>query len=322
MNKIRIGVLRGGPSSEYEVSLKTGSSVLKNLPDKYHPIDIFIDKGGVWHIHGIPNEPHEIFQKVDAVFNALHGEYGEDGKVQKILDTFSIPYTGSKTLPSAVGMNKALAKNVFKSHGIKTPYHRVESKSEDIAEIAIRLFKTFPMPAVVKPVASGSSVGVSIAYDFQELKDALSKAFEYSDTALVEEYIKGREATCGVVDNFRGRDIYSLLPIEIIKPEKSEFFDYDAKYCGGSQEICPGNFSQKEKEAIQELAVAAHKALGLRHYSRSDFIVSPRRGIYILEVNTLPGLTDESLLPKSLNAVGCSLPDFLDHLITLALAGK
>ena len=322
MNKIRIGVLRGGPSSEYEVSLKTGVSVLNNLPDKYSPVDIFIDKSGVWHIQGVPHQPHETFKKVDAIFNALHGEYGEDGKVQKILDTFSVPYTGSKTIASAIGMNKALAKNVFKSHGIKTPYFTVESKSENIDEIASKLFKTFPMPAVVKPIAGGSSVGVSIAYDFRGLKDALAKAFEYSDKALVEEYINGREATCGVVDKFRGKDIYSLLPIEIIKPEKSEFFDYEAKYCGGSQEICPGNFSQSEKEAIQGLAVMAHKVLGLRHYSRSDFIVSPRRGIYILEVNTLPGLTSESLLPKSLQAIGCSLPDFLDHLITLALAGK
>lgn len=322
MNKIRIGVLRGGPSNEHDVSLKTGENVLKNLPEKYIPIDIFIDKNGGWHIQGISHKPHEIFKKVDAIFNALHGEYGEDGKVQKILDVFSVPYTGSKTLPSAIGMNKALAKDVFKLHGIKTPYFVVESKSDNIDEMAIKLFNSFPMPAVVKPVASGSSFGVSVAYTLKSLALALSKAFKYSDKVLVEEYIKGREATCGVVDRFRGKDIYSLLPIEIIKPEKSDFFDYEAKYCGGSQEICPGNFSQSEKEAVQELAVTAHKALGLRHYSRSDFIISPRRGIYILEVNTLPGLTSESLLPKSLNAVGCSLPDFLDHLITLALEGK
>ncbi|MDE1988790.1 MAG: D-alanine--D-alanine ligase, partial [Patescibacteria group bacterium] len=225
MNKIRVGVLRGGPSSEYEVSLKTGGNVLKNLPEKYSPVDIFIDKSGVWHIQGIPHKPHESFKKVDAVFNALHGEYGEDGTVQKILDTFSVPYTGSKALASALGMNKALAKNIFKSHGIKTPYFTVESKDKDVGEIAIKLFNSFPMPAVVKPIASGSSVGVSIAYTFQGLKDALLKAFEYSDKALIEEYVKGREATCGVVDDFRGKDIYSLLPIEIIKPEKSEFFD-------------------------------------------------------------------------------------------------
>ena len=313
-------MLRGGPSNEYEVSLKTGANIIKSLSEKYSPVDVFIDKKGVWHINGVAYEPHEVFKKIDVAFNALHGEYGEDGKVQKILDTFSIHYTGSKSLSSAIGMNKALAKNIFKSHGIKTPYHNVESKNEDVDDIAVRLFSTFPMPAIIKPISSGSSVGVSIAFNFQGIKDALSKAFQYSDTALVEEFIKGREATCGVIDKFRGKEHYSLLPIEIIKPEKSEFFDYDAKYCGGSQEICPGNFSQSEKKDIQDLAIAAHRALGLRHYSRSDFIISPRRGIFILEVNTLPGLTSESLLPKSLNAVGCSLPDFLDHLITLAMA--
>lgn len=322
MHKIRVGVLRGGPSNEYEVSLKTGANIIKSLPEKYSPVDVFIDKKGIWHINGVAYEPRDVFKKIDVAFNALHGEYGEDGKVQKILDAFSIPYTGSKSLPSAIGMNKALAKNIFKSHGIKTPYHNVESKNEDVDDIAVRLFGTFPMPAVVKPIASGSSVGVSIAFNFQGLKDALSKAFLYSDTVLVEEFIKGREATCGVIDEFRGKDYYSLLPVEIIKPEKSDFFDYDAKYCGGSQEICPGNFSQNEKKDIQDLAIATHRALGLRHYSRSDFIISPRRGIFILEVNTLPGLTSESLLPKSLNAVGCSLPDFLDHLITLALEGR
>lgn len=295
---------------------------MKNLPEKYSPVDVFIDKSGVWHIQGIPHEPHQALKKIDVAFNAMHGEYGEDGKVQKILDTFSIPYTGSKTLASALGMNKVLAKKIFKSHNIKTPYFKVESKNEDIDKIASKLFNTFSIPAVVKPISSGSSVGVSIAYDFQDLKKALVKAFEYSETVLVEEYIKGREATCGVVDKFRGDDFYSLLPIEILKPEKSDFFDYEAKYCGSSQEICPGNFSQSEKQAIQDLAISAHKALGLRHYSRSDFIISPRRGIYILEVNTLPGLTEESLLPKSLNAIGCSMSDFLDHLITMALKGE
>ncbi len=121
------------------------------------------------------------------------------------------------------------------------------------------------------------------------------------------------------MDEFRDEEIYSLLPIEIRKPVDSAFFDFKAKYGGQSQEICPGNFTAKEKKEIQDMARLAHKALGLRHYSRSDFILHPKRGIYILETNTLPGLTSESLLPKSLQAIGCSLPDFLDHLITLAL---
>jgi D-alanine-D-alanine ligase len=148
---------------------------------------------------------------------------------------------------------------------------------------------------------------------------ALEKALKYSDVIIVEEFIKGKEATCGVVENFRGQMIYPLFPVEIIKPKDFEFFGYDAKYSGESSEACPGNFSEKEKKTIQDMAVEAHRILGLRHYSRSDFIVSPKRGVYILEVNTLPGLTKESLLPKSLEAAGCSLSNFLDHVITLAL---
>ena len=186
----------------------------------------------------------------------------------------------------------------------------------------IEVWKTFIQPSVVKPMALGSSVGVGIARDFQTFRALILAALEKSDAALVEEYIKGREATCGVVENFRGEEIYQLLPVEIIPPTDKEFFDYQAKYSGISREICPGNFSSAEKAVIQQAAALVHQTLGLGHYSRSDFIISPKRGIYFLEVNTLPGLTNESLLPKSLAAVGCSLSDFLEHLLTLALNRK
>jgi len=319
MTKKKVGVLRGGPSSEYEVSLKTGKSVIDSLADKYEVLDIFISKDGVWHHMGVPIKPENIFKKVDVIFNALHGSYGEDGTVQTLLDQFAIPYTGSTALASAVGMNKVLSKKVYKNAGLKTPLHTTVNKdNHSFAEIT-KLFKSFPMPAVVKPVSGGSSVGTAIAKTLFELDCAINDALLYSDTALVEEFILGKEATCGVVDDFRQEPVYTLLPVEIRKPSESAFFDYNAKYGGKSQEICPGNFTAEEKKVIQEMAKEAHKALGLRHYSRSDFIIHPRRGVYILETNTLPGLTGESLLPKSLQAVGCSLPDFLDHLIRLAL---
>jgi len=322
MSKKKVGVLRGGPSSEYEVSLKTGKSVMDSLSDRHEVMDIFIDKQGVWHYLGMPITPEKVFKKVDVVFNALHGAYGEDGTVQKLLDYFQIPYTGSNALASAVGMNKVLSKKIFKKNNLKTPLHIIVSDKNNLAKQAIELFRTFPMPAVVKPVSGGSSVGTAIAKTTAELEIAISDAFNYSDQVLIEEYISGQEATCGVVDNFRNELIYSLLPVEIRKPSDSVFFDYKAKYSGQSQEICPGNFTAEEKKEIQEMAREAHKALGLRHYSRSDFIIHPKRGIYILETNTLPGLTSESLLPKSLVAIGCTLPDFLDHLIKLALEGK
>ena len=138
----------------------------------------------------------------------------------------------------------------------------------------------------------------------------------------MEEYINGKEATCGVMQNFREKEIYPLLPTEICHSKEFEFYNYDAKYSGKSEQICPGNFSKSENEMIQKMAIQAHQLLGLRHYSRSDFIVHPKRGVYILEVNTLPGLTKESLFPKSLEAVGCPFSLFLDHVLTMAREGR
>lgn len=290
---------------------------MNNLSDdKFNLLDVGIAKTGEWYCCGEKISPRNILERVDVVVNAMHGEYGEDGKVQRILDRFRVPYTGSRTIPSALAMNKALAKNEFRKKKIKTPIDLVLQKEDEyrVAEI----FQTFPMPAIVKPVKAGSSVGIGIAQNAQELAETLERAFEISDKVLVEELIEGREATCGVVDNFRGQAVYALLPIEIRSKSQQGFFDYEAKYGGQSEEICPGNFTAEEKSQLQELAKQAHQALGLRHYSRSDFIIHPRRGIYLLETNSLPGLTAESLLPKSLQAIGCSLSEFLEHLIDLA----
>ena len=323
MHKIRVGVLRGGPSSEYHVSLKTGQTVLNNLPEKYQPIDIFIDKEGTWHIHGLPHLPHQAFKKVDLIFNAMHGEYGEDGKVQQILESHNVPFTGSGSFASALAMNKSLAKDVYKQHGIKSPYFKIiEVEPEDVQNQAYELFRSFSLPMVIKPLSRGSSIGVSIAKDFPSIERGLMLAIQYSPILLIEEYIYGREATVGVIDNFRNQNLYALLPVEISPPKENDFFDLDAKYSGRSLEICPGHFSEDEKHQLQEIARRAHQALGARHYSRSDFIVHPRRGIFILETNTLPGLTQESLFPKALTAIGSNLSEFLDHVLSLARERK
>lgn len=324
MSKTIVGVLRGGPSSEYEVSLQTGAGVLKNLNrEKFEPRDIFIAKNGAWHLGGFQYSPDHILHRVDVIFNALHGEYGEDGKVQRILEHFGTPFTGSRSLPSAMAMNKVMTKNRI-DHIVGTPVRLprhivIENSEGDLERKIMEVWRTFLQPSVIKPVALGSSVGVGLARDFPTFRALILGALEKSEAALVEEYIRGREATCGVVESFRGEEIYQLLPVEIVPPAEKDFFDYQAKYSGISREICPGNFSPEEKKEIQQVAALVHQTLGLGHYSRSDFIVSPKRGIYFLEVNTLPGLTSESLLPKSLAAVGCSFPDFLEHLITLAL---
>ncbi len=325
MSKIKVAVLRGGPSNEYEVSLKTGSTLLKHLhsmSDKYETHDVLITKDGLWHINGFERSPEKVAQQIDVFVNGLHGSFGEDGKVQQMLESFNAAYTGSGTLASALAMNKKFTKEIAKKNGIKTAIHTIVRAGENTWDRVLEIFKTFPHPSVVKPVASGSSVGVSIAYTALDLEQAIAEALTHSDTAIIEEFISGREATCGIVNNFRNETLYALPPVEIVKPQKSAFFDYHAKYSGQSTEICPGNFSHAEREMIQTMSKQIHEALGLRHYSRSDFIVSPRRGVYFLETNTLPGMTNESLFPKSLEAVGVTIPHFLDHLIALALEAK
>ena len=319
MSSIRVGVLRGGPSLEHNVSLKTGESVLRNLPQKYSAKDIFISKEGEWYWDGKPAHHERIFRQIDVAFNALHGEYGEDGKVQQLLEAFGIPYTGSGVMASALGMNKILARQAFKSAGLKTPFGFEIVLENGLAEAAKKIFKIMPPPWVVKYPSGGSSVGVSIARSFDDLEGALKKVSAFSSKILVEEYIKGREATCGVIDEFRNQKHYALPIVEIIPPAESGFFNYDAKYGGQTRELCPANFDLPTKRKIEAMAVAAHKAIGGRHYSRSDFIVS-KKGIYILEINTLPGLTAESLLPKAMMAVGSSHKELIDHLLGLALA--
>ncbi len=321
-SKLRVGVLRGGPSFEHEISLKTGAHVLKNLSEKYFPVDIFVDKAGAWHVQGVATEPQKVLRKVDVLWNALHGEYGEDGTLQYTLDAFGTPYTGSKRLASALAMHKTHAKNFLKKYGIKSPYHKILKKEEASREVVRELFKLAPNPSIVKPVGSGSSIGVSVSTRMTEFEAAVEKAFVLSSVILIEEYIKGREATCGVIDAFRGEDIYALLPAEFVHSPGVAFLDYEAKYGEKSRTVYPGRFSQAEKDAIQTAARVAHKVLGLRHYSRSDFIVSPKRGVYFLEVNSLPGLYADAPYVESLRALGVQFSSFLDHVLRLALRGE
>ena len=344
MKSLIIGVMRGGPSSESPVSLKSGESVslnLANMPRKYSVRDILIDKKGDWYFDGKPSHPEKVFRSVDVVFNALHGYYGEDGKVQQLLEHFGVPYTGSGAVASALGMNKILSRKAFEKAGLKIPNAVVVRKGELTRDSAIKIFKSIGPSLAVKPAAGGSSLGIKIIHNFNDLMPAVEAAANLETgfpsalgnpvsklgNVIVEEFIKGREATCGIIDNFRNEEYYAFPVVEIIPSENSDFFDYGAKYSGESLEICPANFDIALKRKIEMMAREAHQILGCRHYSRADFIVSPRSSrragqVYILEVNTLPGLTAESLLPKSVEAIGLTYPQFLDHLITLAMEKK
>lgn len=320
--QIIVGVLRGGPSREHEVSLETGAAIIKNLPEELFSVrDIYIDKTGGWHERGRPILPERLLRQLDVVFNGLHGEYGEDGEVQKLFERFGVPYVGSDSFGSHLAMHKVMAKARAEEAGLLTPkFHYVERR-EDADTAARDIIRQFQQPVVVKPVGWGSSVGVSIVGGHGPVLSAIEQLFEEgANGVLVEEYIRGKEASVGVVEGLRGEELYVLPVVEII-PAGDDFFSYEAKYSGATRELCPGRFSRVETENLQHAAKVMHRALGLRHYSRSDFMVTPK-GIYYLETNTLPGLTKESLLPKSLAAVGVSFKDFISHVINRALGKK
>lgn len=300
--------------------MHTGASVLGALQNtEFQPVDVVITKSGEWLKDGKVWDPLKLLTGIDVVFIALHGAYGEDGQLQRYLEAHNIPFTGSGSFASATAMNKALAKDRLSQSGIKMSPHMyaLRDNISSYQQYSEAVMDVFPGPYVVKPVNGGSSVGTAIARNALEMEQALEQLFLVFDKVLVEKLIRGKEATVGVVNNFRERSHYTLPAIEIVP--HSDFFDYEAKYEGKSDEICPGRFSPSERDALFDAATKVHETLGLRHYSRSDFIMA-EDGIYFLEVNTLPGLTSGSLIPKALDAVAVSLTDFLRHIINESMA--
>ncbi len=254
--------------------------------------------------------------------NALHGAYGEDGRVQQLLESHNVPFTGSGSLGSAIGMNKPLAKKYFKMHGLLTPEHFIIKREHYSPQMLHKIAVDYPHLRFVKPAAAGSSFGAKViekmsqhvvvnADELQALDRAISEAFEHSNSVMVEEHIKGREATCGILQGLEGEQdgqIFALHPVEVRTSQTKDELDF----------ICPGEFTPEEIARIQQAALDAHKALGLRHYSSSDFILN-RKGIYILETDSLPALTPTSRFPKALSVADISLRDFADHIIALAI---
>lgn len=320
----RVAVLRGGLSDEYKISLMTGATILESIDrDLFDPLDIVISRNGEWLLHGRTLLPEQIIHSVDVVCNALHGKYGEDGTVQRLLSRFRVPYTGSKAYASAIAMNKVLTKQHLKHTEIKfAPHvHVTRDALHDLERVRERIVDTFGPEYIIKPVSSGSSVGTMKVRNPLLLTQALKDALEHFDEVMVEACIPGREATCGVVERYRGQDMYALPPIEIVPPPQSDFFDHSVKFSGETREFCPSNFSTEIKDELENIAKLVHLTLGLSQYSRSDFIVA-KDGVYFLEVNTLPGLTKESLLPKAITAVGGTYKDFVTHLLTDAIVQK
>jgi D-alanine-D-alanine ligase len=299
--------------------LQTGATILQTLREHYLPnyeaVYVLITKDGTWHIGGKSITAAELKDRVDVVFNALHGEYGEDGQIQTLLEELGIPYTGSGPVASAIGMNKKLTKDTAKTLGIKTPNHYTipdyrfqHGTVEEVyfKEQAQNVFLKFSPPWVIKPTGASSPVGVSIALTREQLLEGIKDASRFPGDIMIEEFIKGKEASVVVTDHFRNQPVYSFLPVEIRMHNKKV------------QEVSPGNFTAHEKHILEQLAKNVYKGLGLRHYARIDFIVTPKR-TYLLQVSTLPEMSSESLVAKSLLPLGSNLPEFLDHVIKLAL---
>lgn len=307
-SKIRVAVLRGGPSSAYEVSLKTGAyvlSLLREMSDVYEPIDIFISKDGEWHLSGLVHEPHKALGHTDVVWNALHGSYGEDGQVQRVLEGLQIPFTGSSAVASALAMNKDMAKHLYQKSSLLTSAYELIVENNLNEDRLINIFRNYLHPVIVKPANASGSLGVSLAHTFNELKQKITETFVHSPRVLVEEFIKGDEVSCTVIEGARGESIYALLPSS--KSQSKLKVEENLPRLG------------EAGKQIEEMAKQAHKALGLSHYSSSDFIVTPKRKIYILETNSLPVFHKDSLTHHSLHNTGWRSRDFVDHVIKLAM---
>lgn len=310
MAKLRLALIAGGKSAEREVSLKSGEQVFQALDKEKYDIRRYDPKDD---LERLVREAPEL----DVALIIMHGRGGEDGTLQGLLDLLEIPYQGSGVLGSALGMNKELSKLLYRQAGLAVPpalfFHREEAPSaaDIIAELGL--------PLVVKPVNEGSSIGVSKVASQAELAAALDKAFAYDRRVLVERFIPGREITGAVL----GNDHPIALPlVEIIPGEDYAFFDYEAKYQpGASKEICPAPLDEELTRRGQACAVAAHQALQCRGYSRTDMILAD--GVfYVLETNTIPGMTATSLFPQAAQAYGLSFSQLLDRLVELALEGR
>lgn len=315
--KLRVAILAGGVSSERDVSLRSGEMVRRNLdPERY--VAEVIDLKDLLPPASLSWA--ELKERCDVVFVALHGEGGEDGTLQGALELLGVPYTGSGVYASALAMNKWRTKQVYKANGIPTAealaYDLRYAPLPDPEAVKKQAELAFGYPYVLKADNQGSSFGVHIVRRAADFDDAWTGASRYSPEILIERFIPGTEVTCGVIG---GHELQALPVVEIVPA--GEWFDFEAKYTpGAAEEIVPARLSDELTQRVQALAVKAHRALGCWGMSRTDMRITPKGEIYVLETNTIPGLTEGSLLPKEARAAGIMLPELFDRLIQFAFA--
>lgn len=324
-DRIKVGVFAGGISSEREVSLLSAAQVMKNLsPEKYDTRLIEVGTDGRWSFDGAVI-PFGNTLGLDVALIAMHGTGAEDGRLQGLFETIGIPYTGSGVLASAIGMDKALTNELVAMRGVPVPrwFELHHMMPDDVDVLDARIRNEVGYPCVIKPNASGSSVGVSLLEGeglglCGLLVGAVAAAFEEDDSVLVQRCVKGREVSCGVLGNTHASDVRALPVIEIVSA--SAFFDYAAKYeSKETREVCPAELPDALTTRVQKAAVSAHEALGCDGLTRSDFIIGEDGVPYFLEINTIPGMTETSLCPQEARAAGISFAELLDMQVEMAL---
>ena len=307
----RIAILSGGDSMEAKVSRNSGQAIETALSKTYQAVkQIEVDKKIV---------PNLVEFKPDVIFPALHGPPGEDGTVQGMLEILGFPYVGSGVKSSAVAMDKILAKQVFKEAGLPIANHVIADQEIDASELLRKITSNLGNSVCIKPPNQGSALGVTLISKKKDIEMALSDAFKFGSKVLVEERVIGREVTVGLLDTERGTKAFPI--IEVTTPEDA-WYDYDHRYTAGlSKHIIPAKISSKLSLDIKNCAIEAHKALGCRDLSRADFIL---RGdeFFLLEINTLPGMTSTSLYPEGAEGFGLQFPQLLDHLINRAFGRR
>ena len=320
----RVGIFFTKQGEESDVSLETYQtfvSALKKL-SQYNPISIEIrDKKFFMREEDQTQEiaPTSLDTHIDCALIATHGSFGEDGQLQKILEEQHIPFVGTRGYQSSVAFSKATTKDVLERSLIQSaPYVTIHGKDVDHAT-ASHIFSSIPQPCIIKPSNSGSSHGVSKCSSVDEIREGIVEALKYSDVLIAEEFIDGQEFAVGVIRDIRDQELYILPPVEIIPPVGKDFFDTESKYDGSTQEICPAQISDELRIELEKVTKNVVSTIVIEDYARVDFRVHPKRGIFVLEVNTLPGMSSESLFPKELTAVGITMSEFLEHVLTRAL---
>lgn len=308
MEKLTVALLSGGISSEREVSINSGNQVYDALDKDKYEVLRYDPKTDLQRLVADA-------ARIDVALVILHGPFGEDGTIQGLLDLLNIPYQGSGVLGSALAMNKRIAKQLYQHAGLPVPDYRVLDPQETFDPGEIQ--QTLGLPLVVKPIAAGSSVGMTIVRSADSIRPAVQKAFEFDTAVMLEAYIDGTEVTGGVIGN--DRELQALPLIEIVPDPRFEFFDYEAKYTpGATQEICPARIPEALAEKAQSYARSAHRALCCKGYSRTDMILKDDE-FYVLETNTIPGMTATSLFPQAAAAAGLPFSALMDRLIQLSI---